>query len=73
MYIDNKKALIILAIVIVILTAATIIIGRIVATVEVTPKNLEVDKDISQKIDRIVGGENLNEEESKVNEIDDNL
>lgn len=71
MYIDNKKALIILAIVIVILTAATIIIGRIVATVEVTPKNLEVDKDISQKIDRIVGGENLNEEESKVNEIDD--
>lgn len=71
MYIDNKKALIILAIVIVVLTAATIIIGRIVATVEVTPKNLEVDKDISQKIDRIVGGENLNEEESKVNEIDD--
>ena len=73
MYIDNKKALIILAIVIVVLTAATIIIGRIVATVEVTPKNLEVDKDISQKIDKIVGGENLNEEESKVNEIDDNL
>ena len=73
MYIDNKKALIILAIVIVVLTAATISIGRIVATVEVTPKNLEVDKDISQKIDRIVGGENLNEEESKVNEIDDNL
>ena len=71
MYIDNKKALIILAIVIVVLTAATIIIGRIVATVEVTPKNLEVDKDISQKIDKIVGGENLNEEESKVNEIDD--
>lgn len=71
MYIDNKKALIILAIVIVVLTAATIIIGRIVATVEVTPKNLEVDKNISQKIDKIVGGENLNEEESKVNEIDD--
>ena len=73
MYIDNKKALIILAIVIVVLTAVTIIIGRIITTIEVTPKNLEVDKDISRKIDIIVGGEHLNEEETKVNDIDDNL
>ena len=72
MYIDNKKALIILAIVIVILTAAIIIIGRIVATVEVTPKNLDLDKDISRKIDRIVDGdiEELNLEQGTINEIE---
>ena len=72
MYIDNKKALIILTIVIVVLTAATIIVGRIVATVEVTPKNLDVDKDISRKIDIIVEGdsEDLNIEQEEINELE---
>lgn len=71
MNIDNKRALIILVIVIIILTASAIIVGKLFATVEIEPKEIEVDDNIAQKIDWIVEGdtEKLNGEETKINEI----
>ena len=57
MNIDNKRALIILTIVIIILTAITIIVGKLFTKVEVEPKNMKVDNNISQKIDWIVEGD----------------
>lgn len=72
MNIDNKRALIILAIVIVILVIIVIITGKIVTGVEVEPKNLKVDNDISKKIDWIVDGkEEPIEEEEKTNIIEE--
>lgn len=74
MNIDNKRALILLAILIVVLTTLTIIVGKIAATVHVEPKNVELENNISSKIDKIVEGdiEHLNEEVEKVNEIENN-
>jgi len=54
MIIDNKKALIILTVLIVVLTAMIIILGKILVTVHVEPKNVEIANDISRKIDFIV-------------------
>lgn len=72
MNIDNKRALIILTILIVILTAITIIVGRIVVTVDVEPKKREIDNNIGRQIDFIVDGdiEGLNEEQASINEVE---
>ena len=69
MYVDNKKAIIILAVVIVI-SLLVILFGKTVANVKVTSKNLKVDEHISEEIDKIVQGNTviLNEEQSTLNE-----
>lgn len=69
MEIENKKAFIILGIVIVILTTITIVVGKICTKVEVEPKNLKVDKNISRKIDLIVEGSSEEANEEQINNM----